>query len=279
MTKALSFFLLPVIFCTTAPAGESKEPLIYTDFDDLKAGGMYETLVSNGSLEVVEKKGVDGSKALRAKYEGYKKGSKRITARCKLPEKVKEATLVFDLMFDEEFQFVKGGKLLGFGPDRPITGGKSMKPDGWSARMMWRKAGGLDTYIYCQNKKGSYGIRTGHKEPFNFKKGVYYAISMYVKINEPVSAENGCVHVIVNGQTLCKHENIQFRKVDGDNTLISNFMFCTFHGGSSKSWAPKTKDGGYATVYAFYDNIAVYKGMHVRKKPGRPQYCAPRSDD
>ena len=48
-------------------------------------------------------------------------------------------------------------------------------------------------------------------------------------------------------------------------------MFSTFHGGHSPSWAPKDGNGDYITVRAWFDNIAVYPGKHVRTAPaGEP---------
>ena len=47
--------------------------------------------------------------------------------------------------------------------------------------------------------------------------------------------------------------------------LIQRFLISTFHGGSSKSWAPKNEDGSYATVYARFDNFMVYEGLVLPK--------------
>jgi hypothetical protein len=38
-------------------------------------------------------------------------------------------------MFDQDWQWVLGGKLHGLGPEQPITGGNERLPTGWSARV------------------------------------------------------------------------------------------------------------------------------------------------
>ncbi len=141
-----------------------------------------------------------------------------------------------------------------------------MEKDGWSARMMWRAKGALSSYVYCQNKRSKYGV-SGKSKSFRFKPGKYYAVTMQVKVNTPANKANGSILIYVNGRKITTHNKLKFRGIEGDNTLINYFLFSTFHGGSSSEWAPK-KGKNYATVFAYYDNIAVYKGKHLRKKPG-----------
>jgi hypothetical protein len=59
--------------------------------------------------------------------------------------------------------------------------------------------------------------------------------------------------------------NIQFRGVAGDSTLISKLLFSTFHGGNTENYAPKDEEGNFTTVYAYFDNFAVYRGEYIRK--------------
>ena len=107
------------------------------------------------------------------------------------------------MKFDEDFQFVKGGKLHGLGPDSPITGGKPMRPDGWSARVTFKEAGSLRSYLYCQNKEGQYG--TGIYAPdFRFQKEKYYAVSLHVRLNEKAIDSDGFAHIYINGKRVVK---------------------------------------------------------------------------
>ena len=246
---------------------QAAAPLCATGFEEQDDLGLYKALSRHKRVEVVEGEGVAGSSALKTTYRGYERGSERVVTRFALPEALDEATLVFDVKFDAAFQFVKGGKLHGLGPDKPITGGRKMQPDGCSARAMWREDG-LETYVYSQNKKGRYGARPDRMRELEIPKGKYFAVSLYTKLNDPVDQANGVMRVYINGQLVADHRDIQFRSVDGDNTKISRLLFSTFHGGQDKSWAPKDREGNYTDVYAYFDNFAVYDGLHVRKKPG-----------
>ncbi|MEO0476897.1 MAG: polysaccharide lyase, partial [Planctomycetota bacterium] len=155
----------------------------------------------------------------------------------------------------------------GLGPDNRITGGDKVEPDGWSARAMWHPKS-LDTYVYCQDKANKYGQGPDQNTAFQFEKERYYSVSIYVKVNEPATKANGIAAVYVDGRRVSEDRDIKFRSVEGDHTKITHLLFSTFHGGDSKSWAPRGKDGKFIDVYAYFDNFAVYKGRHVRKKPG-----------
>lgn len=237
------------------------------EFETPSEEGLYGALTSDEHLEVVDGKGVGGGRALMATYEGSERGSERVTNRYKLGEQGLEYTLNYDVKFDEDFQFVKGGKLHGLGPDSPITGGNTMRPDGWSARVTFKEAGTVRSYLYCQNKDGKYG--TGVFAPdFHFENGKYYAISLHVKLNEEASGDDGFAHIYIDGKRVIEHGGIRFRGEVGEEALISTFLFSTFHGGHEPQWAPRNAKGEYADVHAYFDNIAVYRGKNVRGYSG-----------
>lgn len=238
------------------------------DFERPLSGGLYQQLDEDTHLEVTEGVGVGGGRGLKATFEGGPRGSERITARHKLGERGLEYTLNYDVKFDHDFQFVKGGKLHGLGPDSPITGGRSMQPGGWSARVTFKEEGSIRSYLYCQNKDGQYG--TGVANPhFRFEKGRYYSVSLHVKLNGNASASDGFAHIYVDGDLVVQHDGVRFRGQDGDDTLISQFLFSAFHGGHEPHWAPKDSSGSYANVHAYFDNIAVHRGKWVGHKLGK----------
>mgnify|MGYP002816115362 CR=1 FL=1 len=252
-----------------ANGGNAHSELVFIeDFEKPQLGGLYQQLDEDPHLEVVEGAGVDGGHGLKATFEGSPRGSERITARHKLGERGLEFTLSYDVKFDHDFQFVKGGKLHGLGPDSPITGGKSMQPSGWSARVTFKEEGSIRSYLYCQNKEGQYG--TGIASPhFRFKKGTYYSVSLHVKLNENASTSDGFAHIYIDGDRVVQHDGVRFRGKDGDDTLITQFLFSAFHGGHEPHWAPRDASGAYTNVHAYFDNIAVHRGKWVVDKPRR----------
>lgn len=218
-------------------------------------------------LEVVEGEGVHGGRALKVTYEGGERGSERVTARYPFGERGLEYTLMYDVKFDKDFQFVKGGKLHGLGPDSPITGGKAMRPDGWSARVTFKEEGKVKSYLYCQNKDGQYG-ESVYSPDFQFETGKYYAVSLHIKLNKKSSESDGFAHIHINGNRIIEHDGVRFRGEEGEKTLISNFLFSTFHGGHEPQWAPRDTEGNFTDVHAYFDNVAVYRGKAVRNEPG-----------
>ena len=237
------------------------------DFE-CRCGMIHRKLVAHPQIQTVSGEGVGGSTAIRASYSGDRRGSSHLSRSFWLPARRLEYTLSYDVKFDRYFQFVKGGKLHGLAPDQPVSGGRAVGATTWSARVMWRRKGKVGTYTYHQSQRGRYGDRGRAFRPFSFRKGTYYAVSLHVKLNEPAASSNGFVRLYVDGNLVEMDEGLQFRSVGDPRSLISRFMFTTFHGGHDVSWAPRTRDGHYATVHAYFDNIAVYAGQRIREKPG-----------
>lgn len=250
------------IFSQSTLSTKNPKPLLKINFDDNTNSKDFKAIVNLKNIEVAEGKGIDGSTGIKASYVGFDKGSERIVKNIRLPQSYKEATLNYAVAFDEDFQFPRGGKLHGLAPVKKITGGKPMQKDGWSARICFKKNGVVTSYVYHQDLKGKYG--EGKSSPsFYFKKGQYYQMAIYVKINMPASASNGEVIIYANGKEISSYKGLQLRAVEGKDTEINNFLFSTFHGGNSPDFAPKDSNGNFTTVYAWFDNFEVYEGLYV----------------
>lgn len=243
------------------------------DFEHPDASALYK-LGQHPLLEITAGEGVHGGNALKATYSGYEQGSRRMVQRFPLPQQLDEMTLCYDVRFEEGFQFVRGGKLHGFGPESAVTGGNPMTPAGWSARVNFSEGGGVRTYLYTQDQPGRYGAGKKNKD-FRFGENRYHAVSLHVKLNDSPKESNGFARIYVDGQLIISHDEVRFRDSDAPESLISQFLFSTFHGGSSPDYAPKTPEGEYATHHAYFDNFAVYAGEKIRKTPGA---CWDRQD-
>jgi hypothetical protein len=240
----------------SAQAAPSKKMLLEEYFD--RPGRFGKQLLTDSNVQLIRKGGSDGSDAIRVAYVGYDEGSKRVVSRFPLSRQVMEATLSFDVRFGEDFQWVKGGKLHGLGPEEPVTGGKDRAPEKWSARLMFDGKGHTKSYLYEQSPDEKYGVGGLSKAPV-FKKGVWHKVVMRVKVNTPGKAD-GTFSVSVDGKEVNKESSVEFRGSDGKDTLISTMLFSTFHGGESSAWAPRDKAGKYTTVYADFDNFTVQEG-------------------
>jgi N-sulfoglucosamine sulfohydrolase len=250
-------------------ASPARQPVLAMDFEGVQPDSPADQLLRNDKLSLAPGDGVGGSSGLRAEYRGYDRGSERIVTHLFLPEPGEEFSLNYDVRFEADFQFVKGGKLLGLGPARHVTGGRPIVPEGWSARVTFKEGGGVKLYTYHQDQPGQYGDRGEVLNPFNFERGRYYAVSLHVRVNDPPEAANGFTRLYVDGVPIERHEGLCLRGKDGAETLINKFMFSSFHGGHMPEWAPRDGNGDYTTVHATFDNIAVYEGERIRPGIGQ----------
>lgn len=262
LTKsAIAFFVLTGLY-SNAIAGsdkpEKKESpyVLQENFDDFFRSGFATSLHHKDNASIVYNKGVENSKALIVYYQGYDRGSERVIETTPLGASLTHASLEFEVMFCEGFDFARGGKLHGLAPEQPVTGGNPIHSKGWSARAMWGKDGSLKTYIYHQDMKGKYGDVQVAKG-FKFEPGRYYNVRYNLILNQPADSANGSFSIDIDDKTVVEHKNLRFRGVDSPATQIRQFMFNTFHGGSSPEWAPRDNKGNYKRDCAYFDNITV----------------------
>lgn len=254
-----------------APSGAAPlvppTPVLAEDFES-DQGVVYRLLAQDSRLVAVAGEGVGGGRALRTTYVGGPTGSGVMVRVIPLGQAGSDYTLNYDVRFDRDFQFVLGGKMHGLAPARPIAGGKALRLDGWSARVMWRENGRPVTYTYHQDQGDQYGEDGRAVRPFAFAVDRYYAVSLHVRLNDAADRSNGFVRLYVDGILVSAQEGVRLRGASGAEGLISTFLFSTFHGGGDPSWAPRDAAGGYADVRAYFDNLAVYPGERIRKRPG-----------
>ncbi len=230
------------------------------DFDTDNESGLAVELLVQAEVDLAKRQGPDGSDAIRVAYIGYEQGSHRVTKVHHLPATCTSATLSYDVRFDEAFQFVKGGKLHGFGPLIPVTGGQKAKPENWSARLVFKEDGRLASYLYGQDPGKKY--RRVYSSPKHvFVPGRWHHVVYQVHLNDPGQA-NGWTRVLVDGREILETSQNFLRGVGGERSDIRTFLFSTFHGGASVDWAPVDSEGNLTTVYAYFDNFVVTEGIH-----------------
>ena len=145
--------------------------------------------------------------------------------------------LSYRLLFEKGFDFRKGGKLPGLGGGKGNTGGDKPVGDGWSVRYMWDNKGSLSLYLYHLDQKTDYGDR------FQLKAkaipGQWLTLSQVVQVNTPGQAD-GRIRVWVNEKLSLDRKGLRLRgRVKPEVALVDQFLFSTFHGGSTKDWAPR----------------------------------------
>lgn len=174
----------------------------------------------------------------------------------------------YSVYFDKNFEWVKGGKLPGFGigrADETATGGDWQRHAG-SMRVMWRERGQAIGYLYLPTEISSNGRRDGtiHVQSSDFKdaaegslgkpagidlffqrraglalkRGAWNRIRVEVKLNDP-GKRNGFLKLTVNGKTR-ELDDVLFR--DSDDVQINMVLTQVFFGGGSKEWSAKKKE-------------------------------------
>ena len=142
------------------------------------------------------------------------------------------------MRFEEDFEFVKGGKLPGLcGGPKTITGGDEVNGrEGFSVRLMWRKDGRGQAYVYHMHQPSKYGDQFDFPDSFRFKPGTIYEVKIRVEMNK-AGKRDGQLQVQVNGETVVNRKDLQWRK--SSTYGVDSILFNTFHGGNDSAWAPK----------------------------------------
>ena len=162
------------------------------------------------------------------------------------------AFLRYYVRFNEDFDFVKGGKLPGLAGGKGNTGGhKPDGTDGWSARIMWRPDGKIVQYVYHPDQPTEYGEDFDWNYggcPRFFTPGQWHCVETYVQMNTP-GKKDGIIRSWLDGSIALEINTLRFRDVE--TIKIDQLQFETFFGGSDKSWAPPKDE------YATFDNFVI----------------------
>jgi|GEM_PF-910407 len=216
------------------------------DFNTLNLGQPWDELKET---EIVNRCGLEGvrNRCLRVKHVPSNTGSPWLKKQIEIPQS-EHAILSYDVLFENDFEFVKGGKLPGLASQVPATGCRSILPDSWSARPMWRPEGQLQGYYYGQDRSRKCGEGDTGAD-FLFKKNTWYNIKVNVHLNTPAHEYGGHMIVSVDNKVIAANYDLRLRANYDDSSLISVLYFDSFFGGNDPSWAP-TKP-----VFARYDNL------------------------
>ena len=147
------------------------------------------------------------------------------------------AEMSYTLRFSKDFDFVKGGKLPGLcgGPENVSGGRLANGQNGFSARLMWRRDGRGEAYVYHKNQKGDYGDSFAFPSDFRFPTDTPVKVRLAVSMNTP-GKRNGALRVWIDEKLLVERSDMEWRSVDSYG--VDGLYFETFHGGGHKSWAP-----------------------------------------
>lgn len=195
---------------------------------------------------IVESSG--GGKELRVRYQPTSKGSTRVNFRINIPAN-DEMWLSYWIKFEEGFEVVKGGKLPGLSGGTHNSGGnKPDGTDGFSARMMWRRAQKMVVYLYHPDQPTIYGEDVEYPN-FSIVNDKWYKVRERIVMNTN-NTGNGIVQTWIDGQLKVDRNNIRFRS-SNNAFSIDSFMFSTFYGGNDASWSPSK------TTYIRFDNFKI----------------------
>lgn len=175
---------------------------------------------------------------IRVEYQPSSEGTPRIEGIQRTSSDCRnEITMEYDILFEDGFEWSKGGKLPGFrGGLYPATGCNQSRPDAWSFRLMWRRAGVVQLYIYDQTREGGCGVETS-SIPNTFKIGEWMNIKMSMRLNSGAGKSDGEARLFIDGNLVLVRSGIPFRNVD-DSAFIDFIFFSSFYGGNDSSWSP-----------------------------------------
>ena len=195
-------------------------------------GCEFEGGIKEGRVMVTE------GQRLRVNFAIGKIGPEEGGAGWRMPfGKHETAEMSYTLRFSKDFDFVKGGKLPGLcgGPENVSGGRPANGTNGFSARLMWRKDGRGEAYVYHKNQKGNYGDSFAFPADFRFPTDTPVKVRLAVSMNMPGKSD-GVLRVWIDEKLLVERSDMEWRSVDSFG--VDGLYFETFHGGGDKSWAP-----------------------------------------
>jgi hypothetical protein len=151
--------------------------------------------------------------------------------------------LAYRVMFSDDFDFVKGGKLPGLcgGPESVTGGNPANGVNGFSARFMWRADGRGEAYLYHVDQPTKFGESIPFPDDFRFPRGKPFMLIMRVDMNEIGEADGTFEAWVKQGDEdalkVVHRDNLRWRTAE--SVQIDSLLCEVFHGGGDSTWAPK----------------------------------------
>ncbi|KAG6853099.1 hypothetical protein C0991_006902 [Blastosporella zonata] len=135
----------------------------------------------------------------------------------------RSVTLTYSVFFPSEFNWVLGGKMPGlYGGHAGCSGGNEAL-DCWSTRLMWRKEGKGEMYLYAPKEKqteelcrdpqsvcdATYGFSIG-RGSFAWGAGAWTTVRQTVTLNTP-GKQDGCFTLDVNDERVIDRSDVFYR--------------------------------------------------------------------
>lgn len=173
-----------------------------------------------------------------------------------------EIYISYWLKFNDDFDWVKGGKLPGpaaldpaTGNSCPNGGNRADGTNGLEAVGSWKEPpwqGALYSYVYHTDQPIQYGETMwwddGPGGQVYGERGVWHHYEMRLVINT-VNEYDGILQVWQDGVLVGERTNYRWRTVD--TFSVDSFFFSTHFGGGDSSYAPSKDE------YAYFDNIII----------------------
>ena len=244
------------------PAKKLPPAILKVDFDESPLGEYTTTTfekdwpsaewaegLDSSRAEIVEGAASYAGRSLRLKYpaQTFGPGRQAIQAWINLPKRYDELFLSYRILFDKDFEWMRGGKLPGLLGGEGNTGGdKPDGSDGWSARMMWREGGSAVQYVYHPDQPRHWGQDFPWNR--NFQQGRWHTVEHRIVMNTP-GERNGIIQGWFDGRLVLDLKTLRFR--DQSNFSIDALYISTFFGGDNNTWAP-VRDN-----YVYFDDFYI----------------------
>lgn len=158
----------------------------------------------------------------------------------------------YKVRFEDDFDFVKGGKLPGLAGGVIKAGNIPNGDDGWLARMMYWEKGKLSFYVYFPNQSTRWGerlyLKNAQQDTLRISKGQWHRITQRIKLNTP-EKNDGVLQAWFDGQEAFYTDSILFRK--SSELQTDHVSYSVFMGGDDFSWAPSKNQ------YIYFDDFRI----------------------
>lgn len=197
-----------------------------------------------GRLSVDDTRAANGSaKSIRVLYPAGSKQPAYSGSQwfANLNGEYEDLYLSYWVRFEEDFDFVLGGKLPGLGGANTFND----RTNEWSGRLMWRENGWAEFYTHVpRNNDFDPGDRFWwNTEGFQavFVPGQWHHIEIHMKLNTPGEFD-GIMEGWFDGRKAATYNDFYFRDEPTESTKICWVFFSTFFGGSSSDIWNASKD-------------------------------------